>query len=147
MPGGSFQAYYWPCAGFASPSDPLAFLLGCDRPKPPNEPPKTVTYYQNIAPIISTQCLTCHHPNGSAPFSLASFEDAKKHAAQIVKVNNENLAQLDGVVRYVRARVRPPTHPYTRPDGSVSRSVGLRPSGVQGDAPNDLTWSQLGEGS
>ena len=63
-----------------------AYLLGCDRPKPPNEPPKTVTYYQNIAPIISAQCLTCHHPNGSAPFSLASLEDVKKHAAQIVRV-------------------------------------------------------------
>src|SRR5262249_41111075 len=49
-------------------------------------------------------------------------------------------------IRYVRARVRPPTHPYTRGDSSGSRPVGLRPPSVHGGVPGGLRWSQLGEG-
>src|SRR5579883_1534692 len=49
-------------------------------------------------------------------------------------------------IQYVRARVRPPIHPYARRDSSVSRPVGLHPGSVQRDVPGGPTWSQLGEG-
>ena len=30
----------------------------------------TVTYHHDIAPLIADRCVMCHHPGGSAPFSL-----------------------------------------------------------------------------
>src|SRR5215471_6000785 len=47
---------------------------------------QNVTFNQQIAPIIYKNCSTCHRPGESAPFSLLSYEDAKRHAAQIAKV-------------------------------------------------------------
>jgi Flp pilus assembly protein TadD len=52
----------------------------------PALPASKVTFYGNIAPIIYSQCSVCHRPGESAPFSLLSFEDVKRHAAQIATV-------------------------------------------------------------
>ena len=46
-------------------------------------PPKQVTYTRNIAPILFEHCSGCHHPSGSAPFSLLSYGDVRKRAEQI----------------------------------------------------------------
>ncbi|HEY7303559.1 MAG TPA: tetratricopeptide repeat protein [Bryobacteraceae bacterium] len=45
-----------------------------------------VTFNQNIAPIVYQNCAPCHRPGESAPFSLLSFDDAKRHAMQIADV-------------------------------------------------------------
>ena len=45
-------------------------------------------YAQDIAPILHQQCATCHRPGELAPFSLLSYEDARKHAQQIVEVTS-----------------------------------------------------------
>jgi tetratricopeptide (TPR) repeat protein len=64
-----------------------AILCGCDdHAQNPHAAAHTITFHHDIAPIVSRQCTNCHHPGGSAPFSLVSFDDVKKHAAQIVKV-------------------------------------------------------------
>jgi tetratricopeptide (TPR) repeat protein len=42
------------------------------------------TYAEDIAPLLAERCVMCHVPGGSAPFSLLTYEDAKRHAAQIV---------------------------------------------------------------
>ncbi len=44
------------------------------------EPP---TFAHDIAPIVYEKCAACHHPGGVAPFSLLTYNDAKKRAAQI----------------------------------------------------------------
>jgi Flp pilus assembly protein TadD len=49
-----------------------------------------VTFNRDIAPIIYQNCSTCHRPGESAPFSLLSFEDAKRHAAQIADVTKRH---------------------------------------------------------
>lgn len=41
------------------------------------------TFAHDIAPIIYEKCAPCHHPGDAAPFSLLSYEDVKKRAAQI----------------------------------------------------------------
>src|SRR6516162_7955436 len=46
----------------------------------------TVTFSRHIAPIIYQNCSACHRPGESAPFSLLTFEDVKRHAATIAKV-------------------------------------------------------------
>jgi Flp pilus assembly protein TadD/mono/diheme cytochrome c family protein len=45
-----------------------------------------VTFYKQIAPVVYTHCAPCHRPGESAPFSLLTYEDVKRHAAQIAKV-------------------------------------------------------------
>lgn len=47
---------------------------------------QAVTFYPTIAPIIYTQCSTCHHPGENTPFSLMSYSDVAKRADFIWQV-------------------------------------------------------------
>jgi Flp pilus assembly protein TadD/mono/diheme cytochrome c family protein len=49
-------------------------------------PAQQITFNRNIAPIVYQNCAPCHRPGESAPFSLLSYEDAKRHAMQIADV-------------------------------------------------------------
>ncbi len=42
-----------------------------------------VTYANDIAPLLNDRCAMCHHPGGSAPFSLLTYQDVKRRASQI----------------------------------------------------------------
>ena len=42
-----------------------------------------VTYATDIAPILTRECVGCHRPGGSAPFSLVTYEDASSRAGPI----------------------------------------------------------------
>src|SRR5262245_22689191 len=46
----------------------------------------TVTYNEDIAPIVAESCATCHRPDGAGPFSLITYEDVRKRAGQIARV-------------------------------------------------------------
>ncbi len=46
----------------------------------------SVTFHQHIAPIVHQYCAPCHRPGEAAPFSLLTYEDVKRHAAQIAAV-------------------------------------------------------------
>jgi tetratricopeptide (TPR) repeat protein len=43
----------------------------------------TVTFSRDIAPIVYRNCVVCHRPGESAPFSLLSYAQAKKRAGLI----------------------------------------------------------------
>ncbi len=45
-----------------------------------------VTFNRQIAPVIYKECSPCHRPGEAAPFSLLSYDDVKRHAAQIADV-------------------------------------------------------------
>jgi hypothetical protein len=45
-----------------------------------------VTYSKDIAPLVADRCAMCHHPGGSAPFSLLSYGDVKRRAALVAAV-------------------------------------------------------------
>ena len=45
--------------------------------------PSAVTFAKDVAPIVFDHCVTCHRPGQVAPFSLTSFEQVSKHAAEI----------------------------------------------------------------
>lgn len=44
------------------------------------------TYSKDIAPIIRENCVSCHRPGESGPFSLLTYDDVRKHARQIAAV-------------------------------------------------------------
>jgi len=43
------------------------------------------TFSRDVAPILYAQCAACHRPGGAAPFSLLSFDDARRHAGLIAR--------------------------------------------------------------
>ena len=45
-----------------------------------------VTFTRDVAPILFSQCASCHHPDGPAPFTLITYADARRRAAQIAAV-------------------------------------------------------------
>ncbi len=45
-----------------------------------------VTYAADVAPILQAKCQSCHRPGQVGPFSLLSFDDARRHASTIREV-------------------------------------------------------------
>ncbi len=45
-----------------------------------------VTFSHDIAPILFNNCVICHRPGQSAPFSLTNYSEVKKHAKEIGEV-------------------------------------------------------------
>jgi hypothetical protein len=56
-------------------------VVGDDTP-----PPTTAraTWYQDVAPIVSKHCMSCHQDGGIAPFSLTAYEDAASNAKRML---------------------------------------------------------------
>lgn len=52
------------------------------KPRPKGQ----VTFAEDVAPIVFSQCSECHRPGQSAPFSLLSYDDIAKRSRQIVEV-------------------------------------------------------------
>ncbi len=48
----------------------------------------TVTWSHQIAPLVYNNCTTCHHPGGAGPFSLLTYEDAKRWGKQMAVVTS-----------------------------------------------------------
>lgn len=48
-----------------------------------------VTYASHVASIIQNKCQACHRPGETGPFSLLSYDDARKHAAMIREIVEE----------------------------------------------------------
>src|SRR5438093_7261119 len=49
-------------------------------------PLQAPTYTKDIAPLLVERCGMCHVAGGSAPFSLLTYADAKRHAPEIATV-------------------------------------------------------------
>jgi Flp pilus assembly protein TadD len=45
-----------------------------------------VTFSRQIALILYKNCTTCHHPGGGGPFSLLTYEDARRRGPQLAQV-------------------------------------------------------------
>src|SRR5215831_4214120 len=48
-----------------------------------SNPPK---FTKDVAPILFKQCATCHRPGEAAPFSLLTYQDARKRGKLIAQV-------------------------------------------------------------
>jgi hypothetical protein len=61
----------------------FSWLIACSAMSASAEP---VTYSRDVAPLLADRCGMCHHAGGSAPFTLLTYADAKRHASQIAAV-------------------------------------------------------------
>jgi tetratricopeptide (TPR) repeat protein len=55
---------------------------------PPPAAPQTVTFNRDVAPIVLHNCAPCHRPGEAGPFSLLTYADVHKRAAQIARVTS-----------------------------------------------------------
>ncbi len=55
----------------------------------PATKPAAFTFHKNIAPILLAQCAPCHRPGEAGPFSLLTYDDARKHTRQIAAVTRK----------------------------------------------------------
>lgn len=69
----------------------MTCLIGALAPTMALAGQQPVTYNQHIAPILFDNCIGCHRPGGSAPFSLLAYSDAVEHARRIVRAVNARL--------------------------------------------------------
>ena len=49
------------------------------------------TYNKDIAPLLAERCGVCHVTGGTAPFSLLTYADAKRHAGEIAAVTRKRI--------------------------------------------------------
>jgi tetratricopeptide (TPR) repeat protein len=87
-----------------------AVVIGADRASAA-EP----TFTRDIAPLLWSRCGGCHHPDGSAPFSLIEYADVVPRARQIVSA--------------VKSRLMPPWLPEPG-YGEFSNERRLRPGEI-----------------
>jgi peroxiredoxin len=68
-------------------STPETVVSGCpiERPSKPRVA-EEVTYFKHVAPIVQARCQECHRPGEIGPFSLLTFEDAKRRTRRIREV-------------------------------------------------------------
>lgn len=57
-------------------------VLGCSEGSTPSGP-TTVTYYQDVKPILDAHCVGCHVEGGVGPFALDTYEAASEVAVAI----------------------------------------------------------------
>src|SRR5688572_5734252 len=50
---------------------------------------KSPTFAKDVAPILFDNCVSCHRQGEVAPFTLTSYEDARKRAKTIARVTEE----------------------------------------------------------
>jgi Flp pilus assembly protein TadD len=62
----------------------VAALASCLVPAPATGQ-GTVTY-DDVAPLLSENCVGCHRPGGLGPFSLTTYEEARTRAERIVEM-------------------------------------------------------------
>jgi tetratricopeptide (TPR) repeat protein len=81
------------CIRMLPPALAVIGMLGpANQARAAEPPPSTsVTFTHDIAPIIFDRCGKCHHPGGSAPFSLITYEAVKQRATLIAAVTKTRL--------------------------------------------------------
>ncbi len=75
----------------------LALVLAACGRNAASDPFAEVTYAEHIAPALYEECVGCHRPGGSAPFSLVTYDNASERA--------------EGIARATAAKVMPPWLP------------------------------------
>ena len=63
-------------------------LLACFAVLSTRTVPAAITFNRDVAPILFEHCASCHHSGGIGPFPLLTYDDARKHARQIVDVTH-----------------------------------------------------------
>jgi tetratricopeptide (TPR) repeat protein/mono/diheme cytochrome c family protein len=67
----------------------IPFVFAALLAFPPRASAQTATFNRHIAPIVFAHCSGCHRPDGGAPFSLLTYEDARQRSTLIARVTGD----------------------------------------------------------
>ncbi len=82
----------WRAGGLAAAILIGVVALACrEAVAPESQANAEVNFTRDVAPIIFTQCAPCHRPGESAPFSLLTYDDAKRRAGVIADVTSRRV--------------------------------------------------------
>ena len=93
----------------------LVLLLGTSGAGVAQEQSSSLTFSEDIAPILFENCVGCHQPNGIGPMPLLSYDDVRPYASRIQ--------------RKVAAREMPPWH--------LDKTIGIQ------EYKNDISLSDF----
>ncbi len=93
----------------------LVLLLGTSTAGVAQEQSASLTFSEDIAPILFESCVGCHQPNGIGPMSLLSYDDVRPYVSRIK--------------RKVEAREMPPWH--------LDKTIGIQ------EYKNDISLSDF----
>ncbi len=93
----------------------LVLLLGTPNAGVAQEQSASLTFSEDIAPILFENCVGCHQPNGIGPMPLLSYDDVRPYASRIQ--------------RKVAAREMPPWH--------LDKTIGIQ------EYKNDISLSDF----
>lgn len=68
-----------------------ALSLGSQPAAAGGAAPGTPTFTRDIAPLLYRSCTTCHRPGQPTPFSLITYQDARRRAQLIARVTRDRL--------------------------------------------------------
>ena len=71
-------------------ANPKVEAVGCPVPVPPPIVAKP-TFTHDVASILQANCQQCHRPGQVGPFSLVTYEQARKRADDIARVTSDRL--------------------------------------------------------
>lgn len=89
-------------------------LVGNKKNVPPPDAfpvEKTVTYHQDVAPILRRHCMSCHSAGNAGPFSLTSYDDAvdmMQIGLQEIKARRMPPAQAESDLEIIRPNTMTP---------------------------------------
>lgn len=66
----------------------LLLLVGCSGDKGDTATGDAPTWYQDVEPIVTARCASCHYDGGIAPFALDSYEAASARAGAMASATS-----------------------------------------------------------
>lgn len=101
-----------------------------------------VTFAKDIAPILQKRCEACHRDGQSAPFALATYDDAVRHAAAIKEVTHQRrMPPWHADSRF--GKFTNDRHLTTAEIETLAAWVdGGKPRGDDKDLPKPVTWAK-----
>jgi hypothetical protein len=122
---------------------PIVPAVGCPIPRTTTagKPTTSLTYYRDVLPILQNHCQGCHRPGETGPFSLLTYPQAVRWAADIKE--------------YTRSRKMPPWQPVEGVEFVGERKLTAReistlaawadggtPAGDPRDAPPEKKFAE-----
>lgn len=115
--------------------------FGCLIPRPqPTRSNAAVTYHRDIAPILQANCQVCHRPGEVAPFTLATYADARHWGPMMVEVTaNGTMPPWHASPEHGKFRNERRLSPHQKKGIADWVEAGC-PEGNPADGPKPVAW-------
>jgi hypothetical protein len=118
----------------AAVKESFVAAVGCPLPEP-RKPTTSPTYSKNVARILQDNCMECHRKGQVGPFSLGSYQQARKRADDIAAVAEDRTMPPWKAAREVGG---PFKHDRSLSEADIATLTAWAESGAPEGDPADL---------